>query len=144
MKIIYLSIIVLLLAVFNILTVNKTKTPEIREAEIFLEGDMASLTRAADLKVEYDSDNVTLISSSSGGFLIASSVVNKEGWDIARSLLVSSAVDTTKPILKIKFKIKNGAMDPKIKLSPESKLYLSGFGDATLLEFGSKYRVNYN
>ncbi len=139
-KIIFLSIAVLVLAIFTVFyssDINKN----VYDVSIYIEGDNANLARVADLLVEYDKQDLELVSTSTGGFLDNSSVIKKDGWGINRALLMSTSADNTKPILKLRFK---GKDRPKnIRLSNGSVLYLANIGAATLPSSGVSYRVEY-
>lgn len=144
-KILYLSMAVIVLSVFSATSfinpkVDNSKTYDV---SIYVEGDRADLARVADLMVEYDKSNLELISSESGGFLTSASVITKEGWEEGRSLLMSTSADISKPILKLKFKLRNEDEEPDIRLSSSSSLYLSQIGPASLPSEGIGYRVRY-
>jgi len=138
--IIYLSVAVLFLAVVLGFygTNNNQKTYDV---SIYVEGDKASLARVADLMVEYDKANLELVSTSTGGFMSNSNVIKKDDWEISRALMMSTSVDTTKPILRLKFRGKNRPTN--IKLSENSLVYLANIGSATIPSNGIEYRVKY-
>lgn len=141
-KIFILSIAVLVLALFNVVVTNKSnmKTYDI---SVFIEGDNANLARVADLSVDYDKNNLELVSSSAGGFFVGSSNLKKDDWEDSRSLQMSTSVDVTKPILRLKFRRINN-VPPSIKVSSDSSLYLSQLGSVALPSDGINYKIKYD
>ncbi len=148
-KIALLSIAVLLLATITLGLGNNLSQGKTLDVSIFVEGDNAGLTRVADLLVEYDKNNLELVSATGGGFLVGSSTVQKDGWEDGRSLLMSTTIDTTKPILELKFRSKKTIEPSSVKLSPESTIYLTGIGASTIVNNEGansevlSYRVSY-
>lgn len=141
-KINLLSIAVLVLILFNLITINKNTGTKIYDVSVFIDGDKAFLARVADLSIDYDKNNLELVSSSAGGFFIGSSVIKKDGWADERSLQMSTQVDLTKPILRLKFR-GTKTVPPPIRVSSDSILYLSQLGSANLLSDGISYIIKY-
>ncbi len=138
-KIIYLLILALFLAISIVISsfVNKNTY----NVYIYLEGENANLARVADLIVDYDKNNLELVSATTGGFLDNSTVFNKKEWGNNRVLLMSTETDLAKPVLKLVFKSK--VKPENIKLSENSMVYLSNIGAATLPSNGIRYIVKY-
>lgn len=142
-KINLLSIVVLVLALFNIVG-NKNVTAETFDVSVFIEGDKANLARVADLLVDYDKNNLELVSSSAGGFLVGSLNIKKDEWVSGRSLQMSTSTNEEEPILRLKFRGKKNINPPNIRLSPYSTFYLSQIGATTLPSDGISFRIKYD
>jgi len=141
-KILGLSIAVLVLSVFNIFGL-KSEPSKLYNAMIYIEGDTSSLTRVADLLVDYDRSNFELVSMTSGGFLTNSTIVQNENWDKNRGLLMSTAINDQKPALLLTFKSKKNNDNPNVRLSPDSVLYLANLGPVYIPSDSINYRVSY-
>lgn len=142
-KINLLSIAVLSLVLFNLVE-NKNVATKTFDVGVFIEGDKANLARVADLLVDYDKNNLELVSSSAGGFLVGSSNIKKDEWVSGRSLQMSTSTNEKEPILRLKFRGKKNMNPPNIRLSSHSTFYLSQIGVITLPSDEINYRIKYD
>ncbi|MDO8340855.1 MAG: hypothetical protein Q7T59_02700 [Candidatus Woesebacteria bacterium] len=128
-KIQILSVLVMVLVMSQVYPKN------IINVSVYLEGDKANMATVVDLSLDYNENNLNLISYSPEGIL--------KTWDAKRFLLMPNSNDFSKPIIKLKFKTNNFFTSENIKIATESQVYLSDIGITSLPSDKINIRLDY-
>ena len=129
-KIAILSLLVIVLCV--IINISQKHTVDVG---VYLEGDKANVVKVVDLVLNYDKNDLSLVSYSRQGLL--------KTWDGNRFLLMPTSVNSGKPIIVLKFRTGMPFSPGDIKIMPESQVYLSNIGSVHLPNGGISFKLNF-
>lgn len=117
---------------WKVTQVTEKVPPPDYELDVFLSGEKIDDVQAVELDGNLDNTNIKLVSAESGGFYTNPLTIKMDTenlvFALAKNPSAGNTVDSTKPLLKLRFRSKTGFTQTMFSILPTSQIYVKEIG----------------